>query len=137
MPQTSTAGEIAEIVERADLDSVCQPTSSHCTVVAIALRDLFDIDGYYVAVEGPYQPYSRPAHIAVIKDGKIIDATGIVSEEYMQDYAISGLKADEIDEAVWEPIELGLFETKNSGKVEGQLLDSIKDEITKVIEDEN
>lgn len=132
-----SAIEVAEIVKQAHLDSICQPTSGHCTVVAMAIRDLFDIDGYYVAVEGPHQKFSRPAHVAAMKDGMIIDATGVVSEEYMKDYAIAGLKRDEIDKAQWGPANLGLFERTRDSLGEGrtQLLDDIKDEITEVTED--
>jgi hypothetical protein len=132
-----SATEIAEIIEQADL-SFCQPTSGHCTVVAMAIRDLFDIDGYYVAVEGPHQKYSRPAHVAVMKDGVIIDATGVVSEEYMKDYAIAGLKRDEIDKAQWGPANLGLFERTRDSLGEGrtQLLNNIKSEIRKIIDNE-
>jgi hypothetical protein len=133
-----SATEIAEILEQADLDSTCQPTSGHCTVVAMAIHDLFDIDGYYVAVEGPHQKYSRPAHVAVMKDGVIIDATGVVSEEYMKDYAIAGLKRDEIDKAQWGPANLGLFERTRDSLGEGrtQLLNNIKSEIRKIIDNE-
>jgi hypothetical protein len=133
-----SATEIAEIIEQTDL-SFCQPTSGHCTVVAMAIRDLFNVDGYYVAVEGPNQKYSRPAHVAVMKNGVIIDATGVVDEEYMKDYAIAGLKRDEIDKAQWGPANLGLFERTRDSLGEGrtQLLDDIKNKIAEIIKNDS
>jgi hypothetical protein len=129
----ATASQIAEIVKRSDL-GFCEPTSDHCRCVAIVLDNLFDTDGYYVAIE-PAQRYTRPAHVAVIVDGQIIDSTGIVSEEYMKDYAISGLKSDEVSEADWGEAGLGLFDKMNLNEGETQLLNDIKNEIKKVSED--
>lgn len=88
------------------MDSFCSPTSAHCTYVARVCNKLFDLDNYYVAVE-PGQKYSRPAHIAVVKDNVIIDAKGKQSEGVMKDYATAGLRGDEIERADWGKAGLG------------------------------
>lgn len=130
----ATASQIAEILERSDLN-FCRPTSGHCTYVAKALNDLFSVDKYYVAVEGPHQKYSRPAHIAVMKNGTIIDAEGIQSEEYMRNYAVAGLKQNEVHKADWGPAKLSLLENMSWGDGETQLIDDIKNEIIRVSEE--
>lgn len=130
----TTASQIAEIVNQSELESFCSPTSDHCTYVAYALNDIFDIDSYYVAVE-PGQKYRRPAHIAVVKNGVIIDSTGVVSQEYMKDYAVSGLKADEIEKADWGQADTGLLDQEDLNDGDSQLLSNIKDEIIRVSED--
>lgn len=129
----ATASQIAEIAERSELDSFCSPTSDDCTLVAQALNHIFDIDSYYVATE-PAQKYSRPSHIAVIKNGTIIDANGILNEECMRSYAVSGLKKHEIERADCGPVDTSLFEKNNLGEQDSQLFNDIKREIKDVSE---
>lgn len=70
----ATADDIIKVVEKSNLEKCCSPTRGHCVYVARALADLFDVDSAYVSVM-PGQKYNRPAHMAVMKDGVLIDGT--------------------------------------------------------------
>ena len=127
-----SAEKIADVVKSAELSQICNPTSGNCVEVAIAINEIFEIDYYYVALQ-PGQKPTRPAHIAVMKNGTIIDASGTVSEGRMRSYATAGLKQDEIERADWGPADTSLFENYRRGDGGQQLIDNIIEQIESVM----
>lgn len=120
--------EIISRVQQANLQQICDPTSGNCVEVAVGINEVFEVDSYYVALE-PGQKPTRPAHIAVVKDGTIIDGTGVISEERMREYATAGLKREEVERADWGSASLSLFENYKNGQ---GLIDKITTKLRKL-----
>lgn len=121
--------KIISRVQKADLQQICKPTSGNCVEVAVAISEVFEVDSYYVALE-PRQKPTRPTHIAVVKDGTIIDGTGEVSKERMREYATSGLKREEVKRADWGPASLSLFENcKDSQGLTNEIIRKLRKKI--------
>lgn len=122
--------EIISRVQQANLQQICNPTSGNCVEVAVAISEVFEVDSYYVALE-PGQKPTRPAHIAVVKDGTIIDGTGKISEKRMKEYATAGLKREEVKMADWGQASLSLFENYNGDQCGQKLMDKITRKLKK------
>lgn len=91
--------EIEEVMISIDWSGF-KPTKGDCGAFAAAMCSVFPVDSYY----GAWEPgQKRHAHVAVVVESVILDATGRIDEEVMKDYAIAGVKAECLDGADWGP----------------------------------
>ena len=105
-----------------------QPTTGNCTVWGLALHSIFQADSYYVATE-PAQKQKRPAHIAIVRDGRIIDGTGERTEHDMKQYAVAGVRREHVGMCDWGPASLSLFDSVDDTQTH-EILEYVREQAT-------
>lgn len=123
----SNPDEIEDIMTSIDW-SRFKPTQGQCGAFAAAMCNIFPVDEFY----GAWEPGTkRYAHVSVVVDGVILDATGQVTEEKMKDYAVSGIEPKYRDAADWGPFattgKLYHGSLKTAIEIQNRIINEVKE----------
>lgn len=85
---------VHEVINKANIECICDPHTGDCVSVAVAIMHVFDGNEYVCAYQSPSDKI--PAHAAVRIDDTLYDGSGKTSRGVLYDFAISGLKSENI-----------------------------------------